>query len=189
MPKISGSQIAPGAVISHDGGLWVAVKTNTVKPGKGGAFNQVELKNLVDGRKLNERFRADATVEAAELELKDFSFLYREGDQLVFMDLESYEQIELAADFVGERAAFLQDGMKVTLQMHEQRPISIRLPQQVVLQIVEADPVVRGQTAASSYKPAVLENGLRILVPPFIAAGERIVVDTNEVAYLRRAEA
>ncbi len=188
MPKINGNQIAPGTVVEHQGGLWVAVKTNTVKPGKGGAFNQVEMKNLIDGRKLNERFRADETVEMIELELKDFSFLYKEGDSLVFMDLESYEQIDLAADWVGERAAFLQDGMKVTLQMHEGRPISIRFPLQVVLEVVEADPVVRGQTAASSYKPAKLENGLRVLVPPFIEPGERIVVDTTEVAYLRRAE-
>ncbi|SFK40865.1 elongation factor P [Methylocapsa palsarum] len=188
MPKLNGNQISPGAVIEHDGGLWVAVKTNAVKPGKGGAFNQVELKNLIDGRKLNERFRADATVEAIDLELKDFSFLYKEGDALVFMDLETYEQIELAADWVGERAAFLQDGMKVTLQMHDGRAISIKLPAYVTLTIVEADPVVRGQTAASSYKPAVLENGLRILVPPFIASGERIVVDTSEVAYMRRAD-
>ncbi|PNG27756.1 elongation factor P [Methylocella silvestris] len=189
MPKINGNQITPGAVVSHDGGLWVAVKTNSVKPGKGGAFNQVELKNLIDGRKLNERFRADETVDTVDLELKDFSYLYAEGDNLVFMDLESYDQIELPKHFVGERAAFLQDGMKVTLQMHEARPISIRLPQQVTLEIVEADPVVRGQTAASSYKPAILENGLRVLVPPFIGVGEKIVVDTNEVAYLRRAEA
>lgn len=188
MPKLNGSQITPGTVIDHAGSLWVAVKSTTVKPGKGGAFNQVELKNLFDGRKLNERFRADETVESIELELKDFSFLYAEGDSLVFMDLETYEQIDLAADWVGERAAFLQDGMKVTLQMHEGRPISIRFPAQVILEVVEADPVVRGQTAASSYKPAKLENGLRILVPPFIEAGERIVVDTGNVTYLRRAE-
>jgi elongation factor P len=188
MPKINGNLITPGTVVEHQGGLWVAVKTNTVKPGKGGAFNQVEMKNLIDGRKLNERFRADATVEMIELELKDFSFLYREGESLVFMDLESYEQIDLAADWVGERAAFLQDGMKVTLQMHEGRPISIRFPVHVTLEVVEADPVVKNQTASSSYKPAKLENGLRILVPPFIEPGERIVVDTTEVTYLRRAE-
>jgi elongation factor P len=188
MPKLNGSQISPGTVIEHQGGLWVAVKSVAVKPGKGGAFNQVELKNLIDGRKLNERFRADETVEEVELELKDYSFLYAEGDSLVFMDLESYEQIDLAADFVGERAAFLQEGMKVTLQMHEGRPISIRLPAQVILTVTEADPVVRGQTAASSYKPAKLENGLRILVPPFIEAGERVVVDTGQVSYLRRAD-
>jgi elongation factor P len=188
MPRINGNQITPGTVISHDGGIWLAVKTNAVKPGKGGAFNQVELKNLIDARKLNERFRADETVETIDLELKDFSFLYAQGDALVFMDLETYEQIELEADWIGERAAFLQEGMKVTLQMHDSRPVSIRFPPHVTLPIVEADPVVRGQSAASSYKPAKLENGLRILVPPFIASGERIVVDTSEVTYMRRAD-
>jgi elongation factor P len=188
MPRINGNQITPGTVISHDGGIWLAVKTNAVKPGKGGAFNQVELKNLIDARKLNERFRADETVETIDLELKDFSFLYAQGDALVFMDLETYEQIELEADWIGERAAFLQEGMKVTLQMHDSRPVSIRFPPHVTLTIVEADPGVRGQSAASSYKPAKLENGLRILVPPFIASGERIVVDTSEVTYMRRAD-
>ena len=138
--------------------------------------------------KSNERFRADETVETIDLELKDFSFLYAQGDALVFMDLETYEQIELEADWIGERAAFLQEGMKVTLQMHDSRPVSIRFPPHVTLTIVEADPVVRGQSAASSYKPAKLENGLRILVPPFIASGERIVVDTSEVTYMRRAD-
>jgi elongation factor P len=188
MPRINGNQITPGTVINHDGSLWVAVKTNAVKPGKGGAFNQVELKNLIDARKLNERFRADETVETIDLELKDFSYLYAQGDALIFMDLETFEQIELASDWIGERAAFLQEGMKVTVQMHESRPVSIRFPPNVTLTIIEADPVVRGQTAASSYKPAKLENGLRILVPPFIATGERIVVDTSEVTYLRRAD-
>jgi elongation factor P len=186
--KINGNQITPGMVLEHQGGLWAAVKTNAVKPGKGGAFNQVELKNLVDGRKLNERFRADETVERVRLEQKDFQFLYAEGDDLVFMDTSTYEQITLAGDFVGERAAFLQDGMTVTVEMHEETPIGVKLPDQVTLQIVEADPVVKGQTAASSYKPAKLENGLRVMVPPFISSGERIVVDTNEVAYLRRAD-
>ncbi|WP_020180648.1 elongation factor P [Methylopila sp. M107] len=186
--KINGNQITPGMVVEHQGGLWAAVKTNAVKPGKGGAFNQVELKNLIDGRKLNERFRADETVERVRLEQKDFQFLYAEGTDLVFMDTSTYEQITLATDFIGERAAFLQDGMTVTVEMHEERPIGVKLPDQVILEIVEADPVVKGQTAASSYKPAKLENGLRVLVPPFIGSGERIVVDTNEVTYLRRAD-
>jgi elongation factor P len=186
--KINGNQITPGMVLEHDGGLWAAVKTNAVKPGKGGAFNQVELKNLIDGRKLNERFRADETVERVRLEQKDFQFLYAEGDDLVFMDTATYDQITIATDFIGERAAFLQDGMTVTVEMHEERPIGVKLPDQVTLEIVEADPVVKGQTAASSYKPAKLENGLRVMVPPFIASGERIVVDTNEVTYLRRAD-
>ncbi|MBJ7535422.1 elongation factor P [Rhodomicrobium vannielii ATCC 17100] len=186
--KINGNEIRPGNVIEHNNSLWVAVKTQAVKPGKGPAYNQVELKNLINGSKLNERFRSSETVEKVRLEQKDFSFLYVQDDMLVFMDTESYEQIELAKDFVGERSAFLQDGMKVIVEMHEGRAIGIELPDQVTLTIVEADPVVKGQTAASSYKPAVLENGVRVMVPPFISSGEKIVVDTNEIAYIRRAE-
>jgi len=188
MSKINGNEIRPGNVIEHNGGLWVAVKTNAVKPGKGGAYNQVELKNLIDGTKLNERFRSAETVERVRLEQKDFSFLYEQGEALVFMDLESYEQIELQKDFVGDRAAFLQENMTVTLEIYQEKPIGITLPPQVTLEIAEADPVVKGQTAASSYKPAVLENGVRVLVPPFISAGEKIVVDTAELTYIRRAE-
>ena len=186
--KINGNEIKPGNVIEHAGSLWVAVKTMAVKPGKGGAFNQVELKNLINGTKLNERFRSSETVERVRLEQKDFTFLYAEGDNLVFMDTESYEQLQLQRDFVGDRAAFLQDGMTVTVELHEERPIGIQLPEQVTLTIREADPVVKGQTAASSYKPAILENGVRVMVPPFIEAGERIVVETTEVTYLRRAD-
>ncbi len=186
--KINGNEIRPGNVIEHQGGLWAAVRCNHVKPGKGGAYNQVELKNLIDGTKLNERFRSAETVEKIRLEQKDFSFLYEQEGSLVFMDVESYEQLELQKDFVGDRAAFLQDGMMVCVEMHEERPIGIRLPDHVSLKIVEADPVVKGQTAASSYKPAILENGVRILVPPFISSGERVVVDTNELTYLRRAD-
>lgn len=186
--KINGNEIRPGNVIEHNGSLWAAVKTNSVKPGKGGAYNQVELKNLIDGTKLNERFRAAATVEKVRLEQKDFQFLYEQGDALVFMDSETYEQLELQKDFVGDRSAFLQDGMTVTVELYEDKPIGISLPDQVALKISEADPVVKGQTAASSYKPAVLENGIRVMVPPFIASGERILVDTNDITYIRRAE-
>ena len=186
--KISASEIRPGSVIEHNGGLWAAVKCNTVKPGKGGAFNQVELKNLIDGTKLNERFRTVDTVEKVDLEKKDFQFLFEQGDSLVIMDVDSYEQNELQKEFFGDRAAFLQDGMMVTVQLYGEKPIGVALPDQVVLAITEADPVVKGQTAASSYKPAILENGVRVLVPPFIEAGERILVDTNEITYLRRAD-
>ncbi len=186
--KVNGNELRPGAVIEHDGSLWVAVKTQTVKPGKGPAYNQVELKNLIDGRKLNNRFGSDEKVEQTHLEIRDFQFLYKEGDSLVFMDNDTYEQISLAEDFVGERAAFLQDGMNVSLKLHGERPVSIALPDQVVLEIAEAEPTLKGQTAASSYKPALLANGVRVMVPPFISAGERIVVDTNEIAYIRRAE-
>ena len=186
--KINGNEIKPGNVLEHDGGLWVAVKTAHVKPGKGGAFAQVELKNLIDGRKLNERFRANETVERVRLEQKDFQYLYEEGDSLVFMDNESYEQLELQKDFVGERAAFLQDGMVVTVEMHEERPIGVKLPDTVVLAVSETEAVVKGQTAASSYKPATMENGVRVMVPPFITADEKIVVDTNELTYGKRAD-
>jgi len=186
--KINGNEIRPGNVIEHNGSLWAAVKCNAVKPGKGGAFNQVELKNLLDGTKLNERFRAAETVERVRLEQKDFSFLYEQGDALIFMDTQSYEQLELQKDFVGDRAAFLQDGMTVTLELYEDKPIGISLPDQVTLTITEADPVIKGQTATSSYKPAILENGVRVMVPPFIEAGERVIVDTNEITYLRRAD-
>jgi elongation factor P len=186
--KINGNEIRPGMVIEYENSLWVAVKTMAVKPGKGPAYNQVELKNLIDGRKLNNRFGSDERVERARLEQKDFNFLYKQETSLIFMDTESYEQIELAEDFVGDRAAFLQDGMMVTLEMHNDTPIGIKLPDQVTLLIVEADPVVKGQTAASSYKPAKLENGLRVMVPPFIESGVKIVVDTNEITYVRRAD-
>jgi elongation factor P len=186
--KINGNEIRPGNVIEHNSSLWIAVKTQAVKPGKGPAYNQVELKNLINGSKLNERFRSSETVEKVRLEQKDFQFLYPQGDMLVFMDTDTYEQMELQQEFVGERAAFLQDGMKVVLEMHEGRAIGISLPDQVTLAVVEADPVVKGQTAASSYKPAVLENGVRVMVPPFVTAGEKIIVDTNEMAYVKRAE-
>jgi len=188
MAKITGNEISPGTLINYNGGLWIAVKTVKVKPGKGGAYNQVELKNVTQGTKLNQRFRSDETVEEVVLDKKDFQFLYASGDMLTFMDMESYEQIELAADFVGEQAAFLQDGMKTLVQLHEGKPIGIKLPVQVTLTIAEADPVLKGGTAAPSYKTAVLENGLKIQVPPFIAAGERIIVATEDGTYVRRAD-
>lgn len=186
--KINGNEIRPGYIIEHQGQLWVAVKTDHVKPGKGGAFAQVELKGIETGTKLNERFRSAETVERVHLDQKDFQFLYRQGESLVFMDNETYDQIELQADFVGERAMFLQDGMTVTVEMYEGRPLGVKLPQQVSLEVTETEPVVRGQTAANSYKPAKLENGARIMVPPFIGQGEKIVVDTDEVTYVRRAD-
>ncbi|RAH98703.1 elongation factor P [Acuticoccus sediminis] len=186
--KINGNEIRPGNVLEHQNSLWAAVKVQHVKPGKGGAFAQVELKNLLDGRKLNERFRSADTVERVRLEQKDFQYLYKQGEQLVFMDNDTYEQMELAEDFVGERAAFLQDGMTVTVEIWEEKPIGITLPQHVTLEITEADAVVKGQTQSSSYKPAVLENGVKVMVPPFIEAGEKIIVDTEEIAYVRRAD-
>ncbi len=186
--KINGNEIRAGNVIQHKGALWVAVKTQHVKPGKGPAYAQVELKNAIDGTKLNERFRSSETVERVRLEQRDYQFLYADGDMLTFMDMDTYDQMALPRDFLEERAAFLQDGMKVTVESHEGKPIGITLPDQVTLEVVEAEPVVKGQTAASSYKPAKLENGVRVMVPPFIGVGERVVVDTNELTYVRRAE-
>lgn len=188
MSKIAGNEIRPGTLIEHNGGLWIAVKTQAVKPGKGGAYNQVELKNVITGTKLNERFRSDEAVDEVYLEKKDYQFLFATGDMLTFMDIETYEQIELQREFVGERAQFLQDGMKVLVQTYEGKPIGIQLPIQVTLTVVEADPVLRGGTAAPSYKGAVLENGLKIQVPPFIEAGTKIVVATEDGSYVRRAE-
>ena len=186
--KINGNEIRIGNIISHQNGLWLAVKTNAVKPGKGGAFNQVELKNLIDGRKLNERFRASETVEKVRLEQKTHTYLYAEGDMLVFMNSENYEQINLEADFIGDRAAYLTDGMEVQLEFHEERAISVSLPDQVTLSISETEPVVKGQTAANSYKPAILENGVRTSVPPFVNTGERIIVMTEDGSYVKRAD-
>jgi len=189
MAKITGNEISPGTLIEFDGGLWMAVKTQKVKPGKGGAYNQVELKHLTQGTKLNQRFRSDETVEEVYLEKKDFQFLYAAGDRLTFMDMQSYEQIELAADFVGDQARFLTDGMKTLVQLYDGQPIGIKLPVQVTLTVIEADPVLKGGTAAPSFKSAVLENGMKIQVPPFVAAGEKIVVATEDGTYVRRAEA
>jgi elongation factor P len=189
MAKITGNEISPGTLINYNGGLWIAVKTAKVKPGKGGAYNQVELKNVTQGTKLNQRFRSDETVDEVHLDKKDFQFLYANDDMLTFMDMENYEQIELAVDFVGEdQAKFLQDGMKTLVNLYDGKPIGIKLPTQVTLAVAEADPVMKGGTAAPSYKTAVLENGLKIQVPPFIGAGERIIVATEDGSYVRRAE-
>ena len=187
--KINANTIRPGYVIEHQGSIWSAVKTQHVKPGKGGAFAQIELKNLIDGRKLNERFRSSDTVERVNLDKKDYQFLYEQGDALVFMDKLSYEQLELQKDWVGEdQVQFLQDGMEVTIQFHEERPIGIELPESVVLEVVEAEPTVKNQTASGSYKPAKASNGMRIMIPAFMEAGERIVVSTDTGEYMRRAD-
>ena len=175
-------------IIELNGQLWSVVKTQSVKPGKGGAYNQVELKNVVSGGKLNERFRSAETVDEVQLERRDFQYLYANGDMLTFMDMQNYDQIEIGTDFVGDRTQFLQDGMKVVVQLHEGKPLGISLPQQVVLEVVEADPVTRGQTAASSYKSAILENGLRVQVPPFIEKGTKVIVSTDDGSYVKRAE-
>ena len=186
--KISGVAIRPGNIIEYEGGIWRAVKIQHTQPGKGGAYMQVEMKNLIDGRKTNVRFRSAETVERVRLDTKDFQFLFHDGDMLTFMDKDNYEQISLPEDLLGEAAAFLQDGMDVVMELYNEKPISVQLPDQVEATIVEADAVVKGQTASSSYKPAVLDNGVKVLVPPHITSGTKIVVDTYSREYVRRAD-
>ncbi len=186
--KIDGNSIRPGNVIEHKGGLWRAVKTQHTQPGKGGAYLQVELKNLRDGTKLNERFRSSEKVEKVRLEQKDYQFLYQEDDMFYFMDQTSYEQIALASEDVGDDAVFLQDGMVIQIEMYEESPLGVSLPEKVTLEVIETEPVVKGQTASSSYKPATLDNGLRVGVPPFVNAGDKIVVSTAEREYVSRAD-
>lgn len=186
--KIDGNNIRPGNVIEHQNGLWVAVKTQHTQPGKGGAYLQVELKNLRDGRKLNQRFRSSEKVEQVRLEQTDYTFLFEADGLYTFMNVETYDQIEIEASLLGDKAVYLQDGMAVTVESHEDSPLGIRLPQTVELEISETEPVVKGQTAAKSNKPAILENGLRVMVPPFIGQGDRIMVNTEDNSYSERAK-
>ena len=187
MPKINGNEIKPGMIVEHDAGLWAAVKVNHVKPGKGGAFAQVELKNLRDGRKLNERFRSEDKVERVELENKDQQFLYETDGRLVFMDAETYEQVEIDAELLGDGRPLLQDGMMATVNYYGEEPLNVSLPQKVKCKIVETEPVQKGQTAANSFKPAILDNGVRIMIPPFIGVDEEIIVHTELMEYSERA--
>lgn len=187
--KIDGNAIRPGNVIEHQGRLWRAIKTQHVKPGKGGAFLQVELKEIRDGTKLNERFRSSESVERVRLDQKAYQYLYADGDAFTFMDTETYEQVTIDRDMIGaDSVQFLQDGMTVSIEFFEESPISVTLPEHVTLEVAEADAVVKGQTASSSYKPAVLANGVKTLVPPHIAAGTRVVINTADGSYVERAK-
>jgi elongation factor P len=186
--KIAGNAIRPGNVIEHDGGLWRAMKIQHTQPGKGGAYLQVELRNLRDGRKLNERFRSAETVEQVRLEQKDYQYLFESDGKYTFMDTETYDQIEISGDLIGEQAGFLQDGMMVIVESYEGEPIGVSLPEFVTLEVTETEPVIKGQTASSSYKPAKVDNGMRIMVPPFINVGDKIVVATADSTYAKRAD-
>ncbi len=187
MPKINGNEIRPGYVLEHNGGLWAAVRTDHVKPGKGGAFAQVELRNLRNGSKLNERFRSADKVERVRLEQKDMQFLYESDGMLVFMDTETFDQVELPAEILGERRPFLQDGMTIVVEFHQHEALNATLPQKVTCKVVETEPVVKGQTAANSFKPAILDNGVKVMVPPFVGQDEDIVVNTETMEYSERA--
>jgi elongation factor P len=186
--KINVNELKPGYFLAYRDKLWTMVKGEHVKPGKGPAYLQAELRCLTDGTKLNQRFNTSDTVEQVDLDAADYQFLYAEGDQLNFMSQETFEQVALDRQLVGDRAAYLQEGMTVTVRSYDGKALSVTIPDTVALEVVEADPVVKGQTAASSYKPARLENGLRIMVPPHIERGTRIVVNTADGSYVARAK-
>ena len=186
--KIGANEIKPGVVLELNGKLYIVLKRETVQPGKGGAFAQVEMKDIRTGTKTIERFRTQETVERARLDEKEMQFLYFEGELATFMDQESFEQYHIPRETIGDPADFLADGMVVAVTLHENVPLSVDLPQTVTLELVEADPVVKGQTASSSYKPGKLENGRRVLIPPHLEAGTRIVVSTADGSYLERAK-
>lgn len=186
--RINGNAVRPGNIIEHNGRLWRVAKIQHTQPGKGGAYLQAEMKDIRDGTKTNERFRASESVEKVRLDEETYQFLFADGDEFTFMQSETYEQVTLQREMIGDPAAFLQDGMEVTLQSYEESPISVELPDSVIMEITEADGVVKGQTASSSYKPALLENGERIMVPPHIEAGTKVVVATADGTYMERAK-
>lgn len=186
--KIIGSAVRTGNIIEYDSRIWTVIKHNIVQPGKGGAFNQVELRDVRTGTKTNVKFRSDETVEQLRVDEKEMQYLFADGDQYTFMDEESFEQLTVNRALIGDAAEFLKEGMKVTIDMIEGSPVAAHLPQSTVCEVVEADAVVKGQTASSSYKPAKLDNGVKIMVPPFVSAGERVVVNIEERSYVERAK-
>ena len=186
--KVNGNTIKPGNVIEHKNGLWIATKTSHVKPGKGGAFAQIELKSLKDGSKLNERFRSSENVEKVILEETPYVFLYKENYSLIFMNNQTFEQISVNIDMIGDQAAFLQDGMNVIINIYNENPVSIIMPDNCIEEIVEADAVIKGQTVSSSFKPAILKNGVKVMVPGHIEVGTKIVVRPSDCTYVEKAK-
>ena len=186
--KVNGNTIKPGNVIEHKNGLWVATKTSHVKPGKGGAFAQIELKSLKDGSKLNERFRSSENVEKVILDETPYVFLYKENYSLIFMNNQTFEQISVNIDMIGDQAAFLQDGMSVIINIYNENPVSIIMPDNCIEEIVEADAVIKGQTVSSSFKPAILKNGVKVMVPGHIEVGTKIVVRPSDCTYVEKAK-
>lgn len=186
--KINANELRVGFVIEYKGKLWTVCKLQHVKPGKGGAFMQTELKAIKAGTKLNERFRSDESLERVRLDEDEYQLLFKDGDDYTFMNMSTFEQIHIPGAVIGEQAKFLQDNMVVTVTSYSGEIIGVLLPDTVTMEVVEADAVVKGQTATSSYKSAVLENGVRILVPPHIEAGTKIIVNTVEGTYVERAK-
>ena len=186
--KILGNEIKPGMIIEHKDDLWSVLKTQHVKPGKGGAFNQVELKSLKRGTKLNERFRSSDNVERAILDDKKFNFLYKDENNFHFMDQTNFEQIQINKSLLGEKGKLLKENMEVNVQFYEDLALTVDLPSSVELKIESTDAAIKGQTASSSYKPATLENGIKIMVPPFINSDDKIILDTRTLEYVKKVK-
>ena len=186
--KVNGNTIKPGNVIEHKDALWVATKTSHVKPGKGGAFAQIELRNLKDGTKLNERFRSSESIEKVILEETPHIFLYKENENLIFMNNDTFEQISINTDMIGVQSAFLQDGMNVIINIYNDEPVSVIMPDSCIEEIIETEAVIKGQTVSSSFKPAILKNGVKVMVPGHIEVGTKIVVRPSDCSYIEKAK-
>ena len=184
--KINAVEVKPGMIIEHKNDYWNVLKAQHVKPGKGGAFNQVELKSITRGTKLNERFRSSETVEKAEIEEKKFNFLYLDEESCHFMDNKTFEQISIPKSLTDEKYKLLKENLEVSISFMEDKPLSIDLPNNVECKIDITDAAIKGQTAASSYKPATLDNGLKINVPPFVESGDKIIIDTRTLEYVKK---
>ena len=184
--KITANEIKPGMIIEHKNDFWNVLKTQHVKPGKGGAFNQVELKSIIKGTKLNERFRSSETVEKAEVTEKKYNFLYIDGENCHFMDNETFEQVEILKKIIGEQHKLLKENLEVTISFMEEKAISVELPNNIECIIESTDVAIKNQTASSSYKPALLDCGIKVNVPPFIESGEKIIIDTRTLEYVKR---
>jgi elongation factor P len=186
--KVAASSLRKGAVVDMDGKLYVVLTAENIHPGKGTPVTQLNMRRISDGVKVSERWRTTEQVERAFVDDRDYNFLYEDGEGYHFMNPETYDQVVVSPDVVGDSAAYLQDGMTVTLSTHEGVPIAMELPRQVTFEIVDTEPAVKNQTASSSYKPATLSNGVRIMVPPYITAGTRVVILTEDGSYVERAK-
>ena len=184
--KINAGEIRVGMLLEHKNDLWQVLKTQHVKPGKGGAFAQVEMKSVNKNTKLNERFRSSETVEKASLEETKYNFLYKDENNYFFMEPKSFEQIEIKKEIVGEKGKLLTENLEVIISFYNDTPMSVDLPNQVTCSIETTDAALKGQTVSSSYKPAILDNGLNIQVPPFIEAGDKVIVDTRNLEYVKK---
>ena len=184
--KITANEIKPGMIIEHKNDLWNVLKTQHVKPGKGGAFNQVELKSIIKGTKLNERFRSSEYLEKASVDEEKFSYSYNDENKYYFINPKTFEQIEIQRDMIGEKGKMLSENLEVVISIYNEKPISMQLPNQISCKVETTDVALKGQTVSSSYKPAVLSNGLKIQVPPFIESGDEIIVDTRNIEYVKK---